>query len=77
MNSEKLARLVLILPPISDPRNFQAKKMQGIFLLLLKIQSIRSAFLGAPFPGARSYFTGARKERAPFSGEVTQVGARS
>ena len=27
--------------------------------------------------GARSYFTGARKERAPFSGEGTQVGARS
>ena len=40
-------------------------------------QSIRSAFLGAPFPGARSYFTGARKERAPFLGEGTQVGARS
>ena len=27
--------------------------------------------------GARSYFTGARKERAPFSGEGMQVGRRS
>ena len=45
--------------------------------LMYDFQSIRSAFLGAPFPGARTYFTGARKERAPFSGEGLQAGARS